>query len=124
MMKIDHCWVPIIKTFRFIIAVTVLVGVLGCSTPTPTPTSKNAIGHHSNFDVATMIEDAKRLFEAGEIDAAEQKLLSVLAIEPNNRKPHYYLALIKECRFKRKASQRRQKLWGYYPTYPPKPIYQ
>jgi Tfp pilus assembly protein PilF len=110
------------KSFRFIIAVTVLVGVLGCSTPTPT--SKNAIGHHSDFAAAAMIEDAKRLFEDGKIDAAEQKLLSVLAIEPNNRKAYYYLALVKESQYKREASQRSQKFWGYYPTYPPKPIYQ
>jgi len=110
------------KTFRFIIAVTVLVAVLGCSTPAPT--SKNPIGQHSDFAAAAMIEDAKRLFEDGKIDAAEQKLLSVLAIEPNNRKAHYYLTLVEERQAEREASQRRQKPWGYYPTYPPKPIYQ
>jgi Tfp pilus assembly protein PilF len=109
------------KTFRFIIPITVVLGVLGCSTPTP----KNAIAHHSDSAAAAaMIEDAKHLFEDGKIDAAEQKLLSVLAIEPNNRKPYYYLALIKESQFKREASQRSQKFWGYYPTYSPKPIYQ
>lgn len=120
MMKIDHCTVTIVKSFRFIIAVTVLVGVLGCSTPT----SKNAIGHHSDFAAGAMIEDAKQLFEAGKIDAAEQKLLSALAIEPNNRKARYYLALVEERQAEREASQRRQKPWTYYPTYPPKPIYQ
>ena len=110
------------KSFLFIIAGTVLVGVLGCSTPTPT--SKNAIGHHSDFAAAAMFEDAKQLFEMGKIDAAEQKLLSVLAIEPNNRKANYYLGLVEEHRARREASQRRPKFWGYYPTYPPRPIYQ
>ena len=110
------------KSFRLIIAVTALVGVLGCSTPTPT--SKNAIGHHSDSAAAAMIEDAQQLFEVGKIDAAEQKLLGALAIEPNNRKAHYYLTLVKERQFRREASQRRQKFWGYYPTYPLKPIYQ
>ena len=119
MMKIDHGKVTIMKTFRFIIAVTSLVGVVGCSTPT----SKNAIGHHSDFAAAAMMEDAKRLFEVDEIDAAEQELLSVLAIEPNNRRAHYYLTLVEEHQAEREATQRRQKPWGY-PTYPPRPIYQ
>ena len=43
-----------------------------------------------------MIEDAKGLFELGKIDVAEQKLLSVLAIEPNDRRAQYYLALVEE----------------------------
>ena len=107
------------KRFRLVIAVTVLVGVVGCSTPT----SKNAVSHQPDFAAAAMVEDAKRLFEAGEMDAAEQKLLGVLTIEPDNRKPHYYLTLIEEHRAVREA-QRRRKFWGYYPTYPPKPIYQ
>lgn len=118
--KLQSRQITIMKTFRFIIVVTVLVGVLGCSTST----SKNAIGHHSDFAAAAMMEDAKRLFEVGEIDAAEQKLLSVLAIEPNNRRAHYYLTLVEERQAEREASQRRQKPWGYYPTYPPRPIYQ
>ena len=108
------------KSFRFIIAVTVLIGVLGCSTPT----SKNAIGNQSDLAAATMTEEAKGLFEMGKIDAAEQKLLSVLAIEPNNRKARYYLALVEQRQAEREASQRRQKPWGYYPTHPLKPIYQ
>ena len=108
------------KSLRFIVAVTVLVGILGCSTPT----SKNAIGRHSDFAAAAMTEDAKRLFEAGEIDGANQKLLSVLAIGPNNRKANYYLTLVEECKAKSEASQHRQKFWDYYPTYPPKPVYQ
>lgn len=108
------------KNVRFIIGVTVLVGIAGCSTPPPNRT----IGHQSDSPTAAMIEDARRLYEAGNIDAAEQKFLSVLAIEPNNRAPLYYLCLIKECRYKREAAQRSRKFWGYYPTYPLKPIYQ
>jgi Tfp pilus assembly protein PilF len=108
------------KSFCFTIAVAVLLGAVGCSTPT----SQKAIGHESDFATAEMMDDAKVLFEMGKIDAAEQKLLRVLAIEPNNRAAHYYLTLVEECQFKREASQRRQKHWDYYPTFPPKPIYQ
>ena len=71
-----------------------------------------------------MAEEAKQLFEVGKINAAEQKLLSVLAIEPNNRKARYYLALVEQRQVEREAQQRRQRLWGFYPTYPLKPIYQ
>ena len=107
------------KSLRFIITVTVLVGLVGCSTPT----SKNGMDDHSHLAAAAMMEEAKRLFEMGHIDPAEEKLLSVLAIEPNNRRPHYYLTLVKERQAEREA-QRRRTFWGYYPTYPPKPIYQ
>jgi Tfp pilus assembly protein PilF len=110
------------KNVRLIISVTVLVGIAGCSTPTPNST----ISHQSDVaDVATTIEDAKQLYEMGKMNAAEEKLQSVLAIEPNNRVARYYLALVKEAQGRKAAVERRSpKFWGYYPTDPPKPIYQ
>src|SRR5687768_538000 len=93
------------KSVRFIISVTVLVGIAGCSTPTP----NSPISHQSDFaTTAAVVEDARRLYEMGKIDAAEQKLQSVLAIEPNNRKARYYLSLVEERRTERELAQRRQ----------------
>ena len=103
----------------FIIGVTVLVGIAGCSTPDP----KSASGHQSEVTTAAKIEDARLFYEAGHIDAAEQILQSVLAIEPNNRKAHYYLSVVQETRVKNQKRQSSRKDWLYYPTYPPKPIY-
>ncbi|HKQ37774.1 MAG TPA: hypothetical protein VJ063_06825 [Verrucomicrobiae bacterium] len=107
------------KNVQFIVGVAVLVGIAGCSTPTP----NSEISHQSDFAKAAMIEDAQQLYEMGKLDAAEQRLQSVLAIDPNNRKARYYLSLVKEARG-RVERERSRKFWGYYPTYPLKPIYQ
>ena len=111
------------KNVRLIITVILLFGIAGCSTPTP----NSAISHQPSFATRAVVgvEEAKQLYEMGNIEAAKQKLLTVLAIEPNNRAALYYLTLIKEEEERSPSpSPRRPKPWGFYPTFPPKPIYQ
>jgi len=118
------------KNVRLIISATVLVGIAGCSTPTP----KSASSHQSDSPTAATVEDGRQLYEVGKIYAAERKLLDVLAVEPNNRKALYYLTLIKEAQehqrryenlsLAEEQSRRRPKPWGFYPTYPLKLISQ
>jgi len=99
------------KTNRaFIIGITVFVGIAGCSMPSP----KVVSSQRPVSTTAAAVEDARQLYEMGRIDDAKQKLQAVLAIEPDNKKAQYYMALI--------ASTPRQPT-GYYQTIPQQPIY-
>ncbi|MGH7953012.1 MAG: hypothetical protein ACREFE_14005 [Limisphaerales bacterium] len=102
------------KTIRaFIIGITVVIGIAGCSTSS----SKVATTRQIDSNTATMVEDARLLYEMGQLDAAEKKLQVVLAAEPANAKAHYYLDLVHQ------AANRKPQPLGYYQTIPQQPIY-
>ncbi len=77
----------------------------------------------SDFDILA-INDADLLWQTGKINAAVQKLERVLEIEPNNSRARSMLIRIEEQQEQREAERRSHRFWGYYPTYPLKPIYQ
>ena len=101
------------------IGIAVLIGVVGCSSSNP----KLANHHPSDTRAAATIEDARVLYESGDMDSAEQELRGVLAFEPNNLKAKYYLTLVQECRTKRLEQQTKPTPRGYYQTFPPQPFY-
>ena len=101
------------KTIRaFIIGITVLAGIAGCSAPS----SKVASIQGPVSTTAATVEDARQLYEMGRLDDAQHKLQAVLAIEPDNQKAQYYLALVHH-------SQDLKQPRGYYQTIPQQPIY-
>ena len=101
------------KTIRaFIIGITVLAGIAGCSAPS----SKVASIQGPVSTTAATVEDARQLYEMGRLDDAQHKLQAVLVIEPDNQKAQYYLALVHR-------SQDLKQPRGYYQTIPQQPIY-
>ena len=96
----------------FIIVFTVIIGITGCSTPSPKVASRR-----SYSSTATMVDDARYLYEMGKLEAAEKKLQIVLQTEPHNAKAHYYLDLVHQ------AQQAKPQPRGYYQTFPQQPIY-
>jgi len=107
------------RTHTFAIGITVLLGIVGCSTSS----SKVAVRHLPDPAMAATVEDARSLYEKGRIDDAEQKLLQVLAVEPKNLKAYYYLTLVQECRAARQQEQTNPTPLGFYQTYSPQPFY-
>jgi general secretion pathway protein D len=57
-------------------------------------------------DIATMVQNAKLLYEMGKYDEAEGVLKLVLKRDPSNRAAPYYLDLLKEARFANKSRVR------------------
>jgi len=102
------------KTIRaFIISITVFVGIAGCSTLSP----KVASSQRPVSTTAATVEDARRLYEMGRLDDAWHKLQAILAIEPDNQKAQYYLALV------HRSQELKPQPRGYYQTIPQQPIY-
>lgn len=100
------------KTIRaFIIGIMVFVGIAGCSTPS----SKVASGQRPVSTTAAAVEDARRLYEMGRLDDAQHKLQAILAIEPDNPKAQYYLALV------HRSQELKPQPRGYYQTIPQQP---
>jgi type II secretory pathway component GspD/PulD (secretin)/tetratricopeptide (TPR) repeat protein len=56
---------------------------------------------------ATLVQDAKFLYEAGKLNEAEAKLRQAVKIDPDNRAAFYYLNIIKEARFKQESEFQR-----------------
>ena len=108
------------KTIRaFIISIMIFFGIAGCSTTS----QKVASSQQPVSTTAETIEEARLLYESGKMDAAEKELNGVLAVEPKNPKANYYLAIVQQCRANLQEQQTKPNPFGYYPTYPPKPIY-
>lgn len=103
----------------FILSIAILISVGGCSTPSPKAVSRQ----QPDSAVTAALRDAQELYESGKLDAAENELQKVLAVEPENPKAHYYLTLVQQCQAKRQNQPTEPKPFGYYPTFPPKPIY-
>jgi Tfp pilus assembly protein PilF len=102
------------KTIRaFIIGVTVFVCIAGCSTPSP----KVVRSQRPAPTTAATVEDARLLYEMGRLDDAQHKLQAVLAVEPDNQKAQYYLALV------HRSQELKPQPRGYYQTIPQQPIY-
>ncbi len=56
-------------------------------------------------DAATMVQDAKVLYEMGKLDDAQQKLRDALKLDPDNRAAYYYLNLIGEANYARNSAE-------------------
>ena len=117
-MEDTNLCVADMKNIRaFIMGITLLLGLAGCSTPHP----KTVTGVPSASTTATALEDGRLLYEMGKLDDSEQKLQAVLEIEPDNTQAQYYLALVHRAQYERQYRQPTPK--GYYQTIPQQPIY-
>jgi hypothetical protein len=80
----------LMSTMKNLVAISIgiaaSIGVTGCSSSNP----KLANHQPSDTSTAATIEDARVLYESGDMDSAEQELRGVLTFEPNNLKAKYY----------------------------------
>jgi Tfp pilus assembly protein PilF len=97
-------------------SLTLISGILGCSTP-----SSKLSSSRQQPSSANPLRDAYLLYEMGKLDSAEQKLRAILDKEPDDAHAKYLLELVYAAEMQRKSGQARP--WGYYPTFPPQPIY-
>ena len=100
--------------FTTILSGLSLAAVLGCSSPR----SKVALNHRPD-PLSTEIQDARALFEMGNLELAEQKLQKVLRANPSNLEARYYMDLVHESQIRNQAPKPR----AFIQTIPQQPIY-
>ena len=82
------------------------------------PSAKVSSGPKQPTD-ATTFELAKKLFELGRFEAAEQKLRAVLDADPQNQEARYYLDLVKQAGVESERRGGKHRTW--YPMNPLRP---
>jgi predicted Zn-dependent protease len=68
------------------------------------------------------LQDARLMFEVGDLDHAEQELRRILRSTPDNKSAQYYLALIGHVRARRSNGYGRQPDF-WFQTIPQQPVY-
>jgi general secretion pathway protein D len=74
--------------------------------PSPDLVKTIPVYEKQKVEIATLVQDAKLLYEMGKYDRAEAVLKEVLKRDPSNRAAPYYLDLLKEARFADKSRVR------------------
>jgi Tfp pilus assembly protein PilF len=95
-----------------------LTTAAGCTTSTPSVSAS-----HRPAANGTELNEARLLYGMGRYDAAEHKLHEVLLSDPDNPTALGLLMLVERGRFRRESGQEQPRIWGYYQTIPPQPIY-
>lgn len=96
--------------------------------PAMAPTSANPSGSTGDAAVAkpdsTLVQDAKLLYELGQLEEAKAKLEAALRQAPADQAAQYYLRLIREAEATKaaRASSPSNGTPLLYPTIPPKPV--
>src|SRR5207244_7469066 len=67
----------------------------------------------------TTLEAARKLYELGRFDAAEQKLHAILDADPQNLEARYYLDLVKQAGVESERRRGEHRTW--YPVNPLRP---
>ncbi|MBE0543960.1 MAG: hypothetical protein IH623_21665, partial [Verrucomicrobia bacterium] len=76
--------------------------------PSPAIVEQAAVIRAEKSGANTLVQDARILLEAGELDQAEAKLNEAMKLDPTNEAAFYYSSLVKEARFKISEGRREQ----------------
>lgn len=76
--------------------------------PSPAVVEQVAVVKQEKAGAYTLVQDARILLEAGELDQADAKLKEALKLDPSNEAAFYYSSLVKEARFRLAEGRREQ----------------
>lgn len=75
-------------------------------TPSPDAVSQLPAIQQKNLQVATLVQDARLFYEAGEIALAEERVTEALRLDPSHAAANYYMRLILEAKNAQLVNQR------------------